>query len=672
MKYVIQVLLFSLMFGAVSCKQNPYPAVGEIRTTERQEQKPVEPPLAMSIEDVIEYKEGRYREYKVRVSVKDGGAPIVSVENLPPGMEFDAKEFLLKWRPGLFDGNDPADPTIKSRIYPITIWLRDGADPVRALKKTINLVVYDVPQIIEVNTSNVTTVDEGKKFSNTFTISNVDFPNGPFKVVTSDFPANTSIVKVNETTYRLEFTPDHYHVNRRKDGGSKTYQGKIIVTNPANHTVSQGLNITVNDKRLEASIVAPDVLTQGLDVSFQVVGYDLNKEMSPQVVMLTNRPGFGKFNFTEVKNEESSSTVLNVFWTDIPPVHNGSEFTLSFRSCVQGSSSSLNNCKDTATKVKILVKDRKPPVIARADWPVGEVVYLNFADITSKKIIIRDGEDPNLKTKIEIFPESMRKYVSFGNDSVRMNFTEAGIFQFNIKATSDYNASSSESFLVEVFPKDRNKTLFLADSTRDPESVFYKNSFKNVDIMNPLIQDVNIRNVSGRDTLVIGTSILLDKEANPTIMKAIETIKNVVVATPLIDNLPEKFLDQLRNKYDLVTIGRYSELPNLPEISSMVIAKTKQFRNSKSAVALKLNSSSESKDPMLFNGGLYDPDKICKGILGLSLDGATNPYVLGVVCNRENGGRITLLGTEWSDLKVGAGDEQIPLDWFNTMLNAKF
>lgn len=671
MKYVINLLVLSLLIGFGACKQNPYPENGEIRQTERQEQKPVEPPLAMSVEDVIEYKEGRYREYKIRVSVKDGGMPVVNIENLPAGVEFDTTDFLLKWRPNFFDGNDPADPTIKSRIYPITIWLRDSNDPVRALKKVVNLVVYDVPQVIEVKTASTTSVEEGKKFSNTFTIANVDFPVGPFKVVTSGMPANTQIIKVNETTFRVEFTPDYYHVNRRTDGSIKTYQGKIIVTNPANHTVSQDLNITVNDKRLEAKIVAPDTLIQGLDVSFQVVGYDLNKEMSPQVTMLSGRPAFGKFSFSEVKNEESSSTVLNVTWADIPPAYNGQEFALTFRSCVQGTSSSINNCKDGVTKVKILVKERKAPTIARTDWPTGEVVYLNHSETITKKIVIRDGEDTNLKTKVEIFPEEMRKYVSWSNDVLKMNFTAPGIFQFNVKATSDYSASSAESFLVEVFPKDRNKTIFLADSTRDPEAIFYKTSFKNVDIMNPLIQDVNIRNVSGRDTLVIGTSILLDKEASATILKAIDNIKNVVIATPLVENLPEKFLDQLRNKYDLVTIGRYSQLPNLPELSKMMVAKTKQFRTPNAPVYLKLNSSIESRDPMLFNGGLYDPDKICKGILGLSIDG-TNPYVLGVVCNRDNGGRITLLGTEWSDLKVGAGDEGIPFDWFNTMLNGKF
>jgi hypothetical protein len=677
MKIFLKFYLFLLVASVVSCKQDPYPdpALGgnitSVQGQEAKEPRPIEPPLAMAVEDVIEYREGRYREYKIRVSVKDPGTPIVNIDNLPQGVEYDAENFLLKWRPGFFDGNDPSDPSIKTRIYPITIWLRNSDDPVRALKKTINLVVLDVPQIIEVLPSNAVAVDEGKKFSNTFTISNVDFPKGPFRIVTSDFPANTDLIKVNENTYRLEFTPDYFHVNRKQSGASKVYKGKIIVANPANHTVTKDLDVTINDVRLESKLVTPPNLTQGLDVSFQVVGYDLNKEMSPVVTMTSNRPKFGKFTFEEIKNEESNSTVLSVFWSDIPPTHNGEEFTLSFKSCVLGNFSSNDNCKEASTKVKILVKDRQPPSIARSVWPAGEIIYLSHAETLTKKIAVKDSEDPSLKVKVEIFPEELRKYVSWSGDSLRLNFTEPGIFQFNLKATSDYNVSSSESFLVEVFPKDRNKTLFFADSTRDPEVIFYKNTFKNVDIMNPAIQDVNIRNLSGRDTLVIGTSTLMDVDVQPMVFKAIEKIRNIVVASPLIDQLPEKFLEKLRVDYGLITIGRYNQLPNLPPLEKMRFAKTKQFDDPKNPVYLKQSSSSESKNPMLFNGGLFEPDKICKGVLGLSLDG-NNPYVIGVVCNREKGGRITLLGTEWADLQVTAGDEQIPVQWFNTMINGKF
>jgi hypothetical protein len=667
----LSLLILFVLVSFYGCKQNPYPEVGEITGTQSQEQRPVEPPLALSVEDVIEFREGRYREYKIRASVKEPGIPKVTIDNLPAGMEFDPEATILKWRPGFFDGNDASDPSIKSKIYPITIWVRSSLDEVRALRKTINLVVYDVPQLIDIQPASVSSVEEGAKFVNTVKINNADFPNGPFKVSSSGFPANTQILKVDENTYRIEFTPDHFHVNRPVDGDRKTYKGKFNVSNPANHTMSKDIDVAVLDKRLEAKIVAPEVLTQGLDVSFQVVGYDLNNEVTPIVSMVSKGPGFGKFTFTQVTNKESNSTVYNVFWSDIPPVHNNAEFNLTFKACVLGTGTIYNNCKETTTKVKIVVKDRKPPTIARTEWPVGDLIYLNHSETVTKKIVIRDSEDAMIRPKVEVFPIEMRKFVTWNGDSLKMNFSEAGTFQFNIKATSDYNVSSAESFLVEVFPKDRNKILFFADSTRDPEVIFYKKTFKNVDIMNPAIQEINLRNMSGRDTLVIGTSSLMDAELSPTILKAINMIKNVVVASPLIDNLPEKFLEKLRIDYGLVTIGRYSQLPNLPPLEKMQMAKTSLFEDSKSPIFLKRKASSESGDPTLFNGGLYEPNKICKGVLGLSLNGI-NPYVIGVVCNRENGGRVSLLGTEWADLLTSPEDEQIPVSWFNTMIKAKF
>ncbi len=655
----------------ISCKQDPYPEVGQVSVTQAQEQRPVDPPLSIAIEDVIELREGVYREYPIRVSVKDPGVAEVTFDGLPRGAEYDSELKLLKWRPTFFDGNDLSDPSIRSRIYPVTIWLRNSLDPVRALKKTINLVVFDTPQIIDILTERSSEVNEGELYKNTFKVNNADYPTGPFSVVTSGFPVGTELIKINENTFRLEFTPDYFLVNINKDKQKKVYKGKIIVSNPANHTSSKDLDITVNDKRLLSKIVAPEELTQGLDVSFQAVSYDLNREVTPKVTITSILPNFGKFSLVEVPNEENSSTVLNVSWTDIPPTHNGEEFSFTFKSCVLKTARVYTNCVTSKSRVRIVLRDRKAPFIDRSLWPVGEISYLSFAENLSKDLRVIDIEDSVLRPKVEIFPKEIRKFVSWKNNSLSLNFTEPGIFQFNITATSDYNISTSESFLVEVFPKNRNKILFFADSTRDPEVVFYKKTFKNVDIMNPAIQDINLRNLSGRDTIIIGSSSLVDEELQPTIMKAIDKIQNVVIASPLIDQLPEKFLEKLRMDYGLVTIGRYSQLPNLPPLEKMQFAKTSQFMTPKSPIFLKQSASSESRDPMIFNGGLYETEKICKGVLGLSLNGM-NPYVIGVVCTRENGGRISLLGTEWADLAVSPGDEQIPVLWFNTMINGKF
>ncbi len=654
----------------VSCKQDPYPEGGEIRGTPTLTQEPL-PELSMSVDDVIEFTEGRSRDYIVRATVKEPGKPIVSVDNLPVGATFDPETMVLSWTPGYFDGNDSEDPSIKSQIYPIKIWLRSSEDTVRALRKTVNLVVYDVQRAIDIKPAHTQSVNEGETYTNTFTIDNADFPNGPFKVVLDSMPPNMELTKIDERTYKLEFTPDHYHVNR-KNSASVDYTGKIIVSNPANHIQSKDLKISVKDVRLDSKLVAPEVLTQGLDVSFQVVAYDLNKEVSPKLTLESDRPDFGHFEVSTIENTENHSTILNVLWKDIPPARNAETYRLNFKSCVLGSwGNSYNNCSTGSTNVTIAVKDRKAPAIDRSSWPAGELIYLGHNQTLSRTITVTDQEDRSLTPKVEIFPVEMREYVTYSGRTLRVRIDKAGVYQFNLIATSEYNMSASQSFMVEVFPENRNKTLLFADSTRDPEVVFYKNTFKNMDVMNPAIQEVNLRNISDRETLVLTTSTLLDESVSAEVLSAIEKIKHVVVATPLVEKLPETFLNRMIEKYDLSPIGRYSELPNMPPLSEMHFVTTSHFAPASGKIGLRGSASSESADPMIFNGGLYDAEKNCKGVLGLSQTG-NNPYVIGVTCKRTNGGRISILGTEWADLRFSEDDSKIPVKWFDTLLNGNF
>ena len=302
---------------------------------------------------------------------------------------------------------------------------------------------------------------------------------------------------------------------------------------------------------------------------------------------------------------------------------------------------------------------------------MGKFTYLNFNERLSRDLSVTDQEDPGLKPRVEIFPQEMRKFVQWSKGKLILQFNEAGIFQFNLMATSDYKVSSSESFLVEVFPEGRKEILLFADSTRDPEVVFYKKTFENMDIMNPSIQEVNQRNISGRDTLVITTSTLMDPSTDAEILKAIDSIKNIIIASPLISHLPQAFLTRLVEKYDFRPIGRYSDLPNMPPLTEMKMVGTSQFVVPEQLIHLKGTASLASANPAIFDTGLDDKGKICKGVLGLTITDYS-PYVLGVVCPRPNGGRFSILGTEWADLNFTEEDTKIPAEWFNTMLKDQF
>ncbi len=660
-----------------SCRQNPYPEEGTFREVQRLE--PVEPlpELSMAVSDVIEFNEGRYREYKIRVAVKGEGTPVVKIEDLPNGAIFEPETYTLKWRPSFFDGNNSNDPSEKLQIYPITVWLRSSSDSIRALRRRINLLVYDVPRDVEIKFekgASKNSVREGSLYSHPFEIIDPDYPKGDFRLALEGMPTNMQLKKEGDKDYRLIFTPDHLHVHRAKRGASVTYNGKVIVSNPANHTYQQDLRITVHDVRINPKLVAPKEITQGLDVNLQVVAYDLNQEMSPSLEMSGRRPEFGNFKLETTKNEENFSTVLNINWSDIPPAKNGEVHRLVFRTCVTGRDGRRNLCKNETTKVTTLVRDREPPHIDRENWPIGELVYLGFNQKLERLVSVMDRENRRLRPDVEIFPESMRPYVKWQYGRLRLQFDQPGIFQFSLRATSLYKMSSAESFIVEVFPEDRKRTLLFADSTRDPEVRFYKKAFDNMDIMNPAIQNVGLRDISGRNLLVLTTSTLMDETVAPEVLAAINQIPNVMIASPLIDNLPSELLDKWTERYHFHPIGRYSQLPNSPGLNRAKLAKTSQFGNSKHPVALKMKTTPESFDPMIFNGGLDEVDKICKGVLGLTSTG-NNPYVLGLVCqrsDRQGGGRLAILGTEWADFDVSSDDSRIPFQWFNTMLWDKF
>ncbi len=683
MKLNKTLTLFLIYFLAsalfVGCDENPYPADGGVIVrTPTLEEEPL-PELSLAVNDVIEFREGRKGTYLIRGAVAEPGTPIISVEGLPAGASYDQETNVISWIPDHFAGNDPNDPGIKSQLYPITVEIRSSEDEFRAYRKDVNLLVHDVPQLIKINTARDGSVSEGEKFSTTFTIENVDYPLGPYKVLLKDMPPNIELIadKDDPTKFSMEFTPDFFHVNQERDGRSVKYNGTIFVSNPANHIEEKQFVITVNDVRLDSKLVAPESLVQGLDVSVQVAAYDLNKEVVPRIELLggaADRPQFGDFKVEIVKNPDNYSSVLNVTWNDIPPAHNGETHTLNFKACVLSFSGSYNNCSYSSTDVKFIVRDRKAPRIDRRSWPVNDLIYLGYNKPISRTVRITDMEDTSLIPKVEIFPEEMRQYVSWKNGSLTARFDQAGVFQFNVKATSDYNMSSTESFIVEVFPESRKKTLIFADSTRDPEVVFYKNRFKDMEMMNPAIQAINLRNISDRETLVITSSTLLDKSVQDKVQKAIDEIDNIVVASPLIESLPPKFLDTLVNKYDMSPIGRLSQIPNAPKLANAKFHYTKHFDVPSADIGLKGSASSESFDPIIFNGGLYDTEKNCKGVLGLS-ETDINPFIIGLSCSRTEragGGRISILGTEWADFNTSVDDEQIPAKWFDTLLNENF
>jgi hypothetical protein len=223
--------------------------------------------------------------------------------------------------------------------------------------------------------------------------------------------------------------------------------------------------------------------------------------------------------------------------------------------------------------------------------------------------------------------------------------------------------------VVEVFPETRGTVLLLSDSSRDKEVQFYRKHFKSVEVVNPFLQELGTRLLSGRDTLVVGTSVLVDTESRAAVQLAANSIRNIVIASPLIKNLPTGLYKQITDDFKVTVVARYLDIPGAPNLKDMSFVTRVDFDVPKAAIYLGQNASTESASPMIFSTGVDTNN--CDDVLEVADALKLNRYKIGIICDRPGSGRLALLGTEWADLKAtDADDANMPTEWLKTMLKA--
>ena len=665
-------LLFLLFVG---CESDPYPEDADVQIRESKPQSDPADALSMVVSEKYTFYEGTSHDIRIIAFAEAPYKPELTVEGLPAGATFDSEKLLINWTPGQFDGNSPTNPGATSKNYYVTLMLRSDKPNSEVRVEVVTIEVMDVPLGIEYDGSDKLLVEEGDELSYEFTIHNTDYPQGPFDVKAIDFPAVIENVAGDPTKFRMTLKPD-YHFVKITDPACSTFygnhcvhfDGNIRITNPANHIKEQPFVLEVKDKRLEPKIVVPAKLTQGLNTSFQVSGYDLNGDNPPKIKLVSDAPTYGVFTeLKPVKYPETNSSVLSIKWTDIPTTYNGSTVDFTFEVCAQDQDGYYKNCVEDTTKVKIEAIEHRSPIISRKSWKAGEIKYFNLNDHETYEVSIKDGDYPsNTVEKVVIQPESIRKFVSFKNGKIKVKFSKPGIYQFSLTATSVYNMSASESFVAEVFPSERSKKLYFSESTRTPEVGFYTNTIGDVQIMNPILQHLNRRDLSGRDMLILGTDSLLDRKMSSYIEEAMNKIDDIVIATSKIENMPDSFLDDLQGYHHIALLGRYQDLPNIPDVKELRFITKDDFQAPKDIVGLHLNSTTDSMSPMIFSVGADRVD--CVDVLDLTDKKENDRYKVGIVCEREVGGKYVILGTEFSDIKTKEVDKNLPKKWFDKML----
>ena len=677
MKYFSLLVLLSFL----SCESDPYPEFGsgDVAKKPRRETMPPPAPIGLIVEGKYNFIEGVRRDFQIKASVPAPGIPEIEVEDLPAGASFNPETFTFSWLPGYFDGNDPNDPTIKSRDYSIGIYLRSSLGNIKALYQRVYLTVLDSPQSFKVEGASSFTVIEGRTRVYKFEIINEDFKNGPFSINVENWPGASHPKVIEDNKFEISFSPSHYDVllNKRNDcrndyprGTCTKFTAKIIVYNAANHRVEKDVLIKIVDERLTPPLILPTIEEQGLDTSFQISSYDLNREVAPIIRLQSAIPQYGEFRQELIENKEAHSSVLNIVWNDIPPTFNGKKVKFVIQVCTLGARGTMNDCYSKKIYRKIIVKERKAPVISREEWPSGEIVYLNYSERKNYKVEVNDGDNSSLSiSNVEIFPADMRSFVTWKKGKLSVKFSKEGIHQFSLRATSEYNIASAQSFVVEVFAPDRSKTLFFIDSSRTDEVNFYKNIVKDVKLMNPSFQELNKKELSGRNTLIVGSGVLQDASLSTHIEKAMKLIPNILIASPHVRNMPATFLDELTQDHHVSIHGRFNDLSLSHKLTDLHFIARYDFEQSDDFVRLKGTTTLESQNPLLFSVGVDRYD--CEDVLDLTDKKEELRLKIGIICDRKYGGRYAILGTEFSDLFITDSDRdsEIPTQWLRRMLS---
>ena len=133
-------------------------------------------------------------------------------------------------------------------------------------------------------------------------------------------------------------------------------------------------------------------------------------------------------------------------------------------------------------------------------------------------------------------------------------------------------------------------------------------------------------------------------------------VKNLIVASPLIQEMPKSFVEALSQDYGISFSGRYSKIfdEGKPLLKDMIINTPKAFEAPSDFVGLSLNSTEESFDPLILSVGVET--KNCTNAFEISDKNKIRRYNLGVVCKRGDSGRLAILGSEFADFKTTEQD----------------
>ncbi len=673
----IQVGAAASVLSLLACQSNPMPELGQM-TSQKPVTKPVDKPWGIDCPDQLEFIEGQEGQFQVTGWVPAPGSPVLAIEDLPAGASFSAADQKLSWNPGFADGNNPRNPSLGYRDYPVRVVLFSSDEPRATITKSVLLVVHDTPRPVELTFSHADfKLTEGKEFTTDVTIKSSDFPVGPFELFANGLPSSAVISRseTDPSRYTVSYTPSMTDVLYTDAGWSgpteKEFPISFVAFDPSGNKTVTDVIWNIRDVRKKAEFSAPDSVIQGLDVNFLVTAEDPNGESAPTVTVIT--PGFGEVNLDE--SEDGLVTRMGVRWNKIPEDKIGKNFKLKFKACVHDTRVQ-DLCSNHEVSVLFATSVMMAPEIDRTKWPLGQIKYVRKGDEIRIGVPVTDGNWPKLSTTVTIDPPALRGQITWNNGNLIIKANEAGVKQFNLIATNTMGRQDTESFNVELLPSTWSSTLILGDSLKDPEIQSTLRFFKNAQVLNPAMQVLDDRVLALRSTLVVGTSALSDSTQMEAIDHAVGLVKDVFIHSALVERLVQfgGELSRQMGKVNLELQGRVSSVTSQqnPALDSLplVTGENSGLASSANKMVLDGTLTSESRDPMTFK---FKSSAGCKSLLDLEYKAVPSlpAYRLSVAtsCSLGGGAKLIIAGFEWGDIQAKSSlDSGLAADWLDDIL----
>jgi hypothetical protein len=666
-KYLPLVTLMSL----VGCNSNPYSEMNRSKTPPPIREE-VRPTFGIDIPDVLSFDEGSKSEFSIRVSVPNG-KPQIDWNGLPDGASYDIQKGILSWKPSFTDANDPLDLSVKSRDYLVTLILRSDADQVSAVKKTVIFKVKDTPRPILLNLTNtfIDVIEGQEKVLTGISVSSLDFPNGPFRVLLKS--GKTGTLREGERPGEWDlwtpgFSPETIKVGRdcRENWSCfKEFEETISVFTPDGRVGQKSIKVRLGDSRFPVALSLPKEITTSGDLALTFSGLDQNMEVLPQV-SIEEAPEVGDLSLS-LSSDKAASEYEGKFrlsWTQIPLDAYGKTYFFKVRACNSSNSGSPNseNCKISEYQLKLLHREVYAPTVARESWSATEMKYMISGKTLSTKIPVSSGGAAQILS-VKTSTSDPDDTVSYESGTLSIKASKMGVKFAKLEVTNSIGGVTSESFLYEVLPGDWSSNLTLGFSGDLPELSSLESLLGSFNRALYGTQGQTARSLFNREVVAATTHALSIPTGINDLDYFSRNIKNVLISSPKLSSLPASIISELRS-HGVYLAGRGSDISGF-NLKDYELTVSKDLGIPKNGSLLAGSTTSESSNPGFLSATVASD---CKRLFSLFRPGPVpSELLMGVSCERENGGRLIVLGFDWADVRVSEIERDLPSQWFQRM-----